>query len=382
MLELRRHSDRALASAILASLLLFACQPGDVKLEKVTTVIERVGGQLVPDKRHDLFDVKAKWHDSKLVLNGEVLAAAVSRNLGDSLAQAFPNLTFVDSIRVLPEGQLRNTGYGIVDIGLANQRKEASYRAELVNQATLGAVVRVFKTDNGFYLVQNEDRYLGWMSRGSVTLVDSAGAAAWRNAERVVCIANYAQVAGLAETGEDELLVDLVPGAILKRVGERSGFIKVETPDKRTGYVRKESLVEESALKAVRATQARIVQISRQFLGAPYLWGGTSPKGFDCSGFVQTVFGLSNIALPRDASQQAKEGREVDPGENFEALQPGDLIFFGDSPGRISHVGISLGDKLYVHSSFSVHVNSLDNAHPLYNDYRFRRFRSAKRLFN
>ncbi|NIR52190.1 C40 family peptidase [candidate division KSB1 bacterium] len=381
MSNYKSQMGRSFNYLLILVLLLPGCKSLEVELQQVQTVVHRVGKQLVPDKRHGLFDIKATAQGSRITLTGEVLSSDVSQTLLDSLRKAFPKLNFEDSIAVLPEGELSRTGFGIVKISVANQRREPRYQAELVNQAFLGTIVRVFKTEGSFYFVQNQDKYLGWMSKGSLTLVDSAGVATWQNADRMICIANYDVVVHIDGSGK-EVLVDLVPGATLKRLGRHAGFIKVETPDKRIGYVKKESLIEEEALKAVQATRDRIIQTSKRFLGAPYLWGGTSPKGFDCSGFVQTVFKLNNLSLPRDASQQANEGVAVEPGEDFENLQPGDLVCFGKRPERISHIGIYLGDQLYIHSSFSVHVNSFDKEHPLYNDYRYKRFQKVRRLLN
>ena len=89
---------------------------------------------------------------------------------------------------------------------------------------------------------------------------------------------------------------------------------------------------------------------------------------------------MNNHALPRDASQIAAEGEAVTAGAEFENLVPGDLLFFGRNPERISHCGIYLGDQLYIHSSFSVHINSLDSTHALYNAYRRGAFQKAKRI--
>ncbi|MBK7268756.1 MAG: C40 family peptidase [Flavobacteriales bacterium] len=93
------------------------------------------------------------------------------------------------------------------------------------------------------------------------------------------------------------------------------------------------------------------------FLGAPYLWGGRTPTGVDCSGLTQMLFMLMGIYLPRDAYQQAEEG---DPVELVDLAEPGDLAFFDNAEGRITHVGIVLPERRILHASGRVRIDALD----------------------
>ncbi len=127
-------------------------------------------------------------------------------------------------------------------------------------------------------------------------------------------------------------------------------------------------------------TIERVLDTARDYLGVPYLWGGTSTKGFDCSGFTQIVYRMNNYSLPRDASQQVQLGRPVALEDDFAHLLPGDLLFFGPRPERITHVALYLGGKRYIHSSGQVHIASLDPADELYNDYRYTTLRTARRV--
>src|SRR5690606_25745539 len=96
-----------------------------------------------------------------------------------------------------------------------------------------------------------------------------------------------------------------------------------------------------------------VTRTARRWIGAPYLWGGVTTGGVDCSGLVQAVFWLHGVALPRDSDQQSHIGAEVDPGENFDQLNPGDLLFFSENSQRVTHVAISLGGSHIVHSALS-----------------------------
>ena len=122
-------------------------------------------------------------------------------------------------------------------------------------------------------------------------------------------------------------------------------------------------------------------------MGVPYLWGGTSGKLMDCSGFTRTVFLLNGIYLPRDASQQVNVGNLVDTKDGFSNLKPGDLLFFGrkatpTSKERITHVGIYIGNEEFIHESGMVQINSFDKSKKNYSHFRYTQFVKAKRIIN
>src|SRR5699024_4878699 len=99
-----------------------------------------------------------------------------------------------------------------------------------------------------------------------------------------------------------------------------------------------------------------LVATAKTMTGAPYLWGGTSTKGMDCSGFTKTIFFMNGWVIPRDASQQVHAGESIDTSEGFDNLRPGDLLFFGrpateTSPQRVVHVGMWIGNNEFIHSS-------------------------------
>ena len=106
------------------------------------------------------------------------------------------------------------------------------------------------------------------------------------------------------------------------------------------------------------ATAELILKIARRYLYAPYLWGGRSPLGIDCSGFTQVVYKLVGKALPRDASDQVQTGELVD---FIEQAQAADLAFFENKKGAISHVGIMMPDNQIIHASGQVRIDKIDH---------------------
>jgi cell wall-associated NlpC family hydrolase len=141
-------------------------------------------------------------------------------------------------------------------------------------------------------------------------------------------------------------------------------------PDGRTGVLPKNSAEPFGPwLARAEDTPEKILATAKRFMGIPYLWGGTSAKGLDCSGFTKTVYYLNGVVLPRDASQQALVGDSVEVTEDFSHVRPGDLLFFGakardQRPARVTHVAISLGGMRFIHASSYVRINSLDSSDP------------------
>ena len=138
---------------------------------------------------------------------------------------------------------------------------------------------------------------------------------------------------------------------------------------------------------SLEPTQESLVATSKTMLGVPYLWGGTSIKGVDCSGFTKTIYFMNGMIIPRDASQQIHEGILVDDTKDFDQLLPGDLLFFGKkatetSPERVIHVGMWLGNNEFIHSAGNVHISSVDKNSENFDEYNYNRYLRSKRILN
>ena len=368
-----------ITSIVLLAPLYGVGQEAAGRFTELENVVTEVKGVHAPDSRLEVFQIALSAEENRIVVKGAVSRQELKVILLDSLAQAAGELEFVDSIQVLPTEDLQPSVYGIVKVSVAHMRRKPSVAAELVNQTLLGTVLKLYVDRSGYYYVHNWDRYLGWVSHSSVVRIDSFGVKEGRKGPRVVCVANYGGVRDRPGARGD-ILVDLVPGAVMRRAGPDRKWIKVQLPDGRVGYVKKGLVMEEADLNKIIPNSGRITETASAFLGIPYMWGGTSAKSFDCSGFVQTVFRLNNCRLPRDANQMVQEGELVELDDHYSNLKTGDLLFFGPSAEKITHVAIYLKNQRFIHAAGAVQINSLDPADKLYNEYRHKTLRTAKRM--
>ena len=128
-----------------------------------------------------------------------------------------------------------------------------------------------------------------------------------------------------------------------------------------------------------------LVKTSKTLMGVPYLWGGTSTKGVDCSGFTKTIYFLNGMVIPRDASQQVHTGQQIDENRNFDNLRKGDLLFFGrkatdSTKERVVHVGMWIGNDEFIHASNMVRVSSIDPNADNFDEYNLNRYLRSKRI--
>ncbi|MFK7936823.1 MAG: C40 family peptidase [Saprospiraceae bacterium] len=360
-----------------------ACQNNSIDVTPVQTTIDNIKQKYAPDKRVARFQVEAVPVGEKIVLRGETnLPDAKEEFLSQIDSEQFQ---IIDSIQMLPAAALAGNTYGVVNLSACNIRSKPKHSAELGTQSTLGTPLRVLKKDeSGWYLIQTPDDYFGWLDPGGFELMNEAKYQNWLASERVIYTKNF----GFAYVAADENsahVSDLLEGNILQKIGEEATFTQVRFPDGREAFIPTNSAESYSNwLISRQPTAENILAKANEFMGRPYLWGGTSGKGVDCSGFTKTVFYLNGVMLPRDASQQVHTGVEVPTDTTWASLQAGDLLFFGrkateNKKERVTHVAIYSGDGKIIHSSGIVTVESLRRGDPTFTEYRFNTFLRAKR---
>jgi gamma-D-glutamyl-L-lysine dipeptidyl-peptidase len=365
---------------LLCTLFLGAGQSGAQSRRPMQTFIDEIRKQYAPDGRVAVFRIEA---DENGILTGTTNLPEAKEALLQKLAEA--RLTYADSIRVLPAGILGDQTYGVVNISVANLRSQPRDAAELATQALLGMPLKVLDKDRGWYLVQTPDRYISWVDWGGFQRMNQAEYEAWEAAAKLVVLAPYA-FSYEQPNAQAQPVSDLVAGDQLALLGETGGFYQVQYPDGRKAFVsRNDARPYKDWLASLHISGDGLVSTAKRMMGLPYLWGGTSYKGVDCSGFTKTIYYLNGWVLPRDASQQVHTGELIDTASGFSDLRPGDLLFFGtrataDTPENVTHVGMWIGPQEFIHASGKVRVSSMDPQAPNYDEFEKKRFLRAKRL--
>lgn len=214
---------------------------------------------------------------------------------------------------------------------------EASLRAEQVTQLALGETADVLAVEESWLRVRTSaDRYEGWVHRGYVVECGTAEAARWRQE------ADGWSLGAEIETGTGRRRLPLRARAVLEHG-------RVRLPDGTSGPLVHGRILPGDELRR----EARAVPAERwaaeAFAGVRYEWGGVTDQGVDCSGLVQTTFAARGVALPRDSSQQAREGAEV----ALDEVAPGDLLFFSENRRSVTHVAFAAAGDCLVHSTVS-----------------------------
>ena len=374
--------------AIMAFLALISCEEKAEKenANEADEVIAQVSEKYAPDSRVALFDVEAVKNDESYTLKGESNLPDAVEDLKQKMTAE--NLKFTDSIKMLPDNEgLEDKTMGVVKISVANLRDEPKHSAQLVTQATLGMPLKVYKKQGGWYYIQTPDGYLGWVDYGGIANKTKEEFAEWKSAEKLI----YLKPFGSSHEKPDnssQSVTDLVAGNILELQSEENGFFKAKYPDGREAFIAKaDAQPYQNWLSSLEMEKEDLVETSKKLMGLPYLWGGTSPKGVDCSGFTKTVYFLNGMVIPRDASQQIQTGKIVDSTKNFDNLIAGDLLFFGrpatDSTSeRVVHVGMWIGDNQFIHSMGDVHLSTMDTTAADFDEYNYNRYLRSKRVFN
>jgi len=349
----------------------------------IQSEIDSISVRFVPDKRLGICKITSRAGEKNtLILTGETTDIQAKREIIKTLDNE--GISLIDSILILPDTVNNKKYFGLVTISVINLRKDPDHRAELVSQAILGTPVMVLKNENSWLLIQTPDKYIAWTERSSVNLMSRAEMDVWKKSERVIYLENSGWI--YSGPGESEIVGDLVAGSILQKGGESQSYVNVILPDGRKGVIIKKAVMSFDTFRSRTIKDADgVIKRALSLLGVPYLWGGSSTKGVDCSGFVQTVYFNNGLILLRDASLQALHGKPVDVSGGFSLLREGDLLFFGSKVNtdlHVTHVAIYMGDSEYINSSGRVIVNSLDSTRTNYNSYRKKSLLAARRVID
>lgn len=355
---------------------------------QVQKLIDQAKSNYAPDKRLKLIE----FAHSDVAANKYILQTTeleIKQALTPQLAQLKGDF----SIQMLPDASVGNNIYGIVNLSVANLRTKPDHSAEMATQILMGAQVDILQKDGGDYRVRTPEGYIAWVPTSSIVALDVNELASWKASKKIIYTAEFGRSYTEANA-KSSRISDLVYGDILKLAGEQGSFYKVEYPDKRMGYVLKtDATAFDSWLKTRKASPENILTSAKSMMGLPYLWGGTSVKGVDCSGFTKTSFFMNGYVIPRDASQQVLHGDAVeildregnfDPAIALKNLKPADLLFFAAGKNkrpnaRVTHVALYIGNGTFIHAAGTVRINSMLKDADNYDDFQTRSVVAARR---
>ena len=322
------------------------------------------------------------------------------------------------AVSLAAEAQEKNTAeqekrMAVVELSTIYMRQAPDYESALETQELMGTVVEIVGEKGYWREIVSPQPYKAWATEKGLVEMSAEELKAHEEAPKVMFSGLYGHVY-MEPSFKAATLCDLVGGDVLRYEGKKGKWTAVMLPSGRKGYIPTEKLQlhygfrsiaqGEGSAESIRPeTTEAIIDQAKKLLGVPYLWGGMSAKGVDCSGLVRISYIMNGIVLPRNASQQINCGDKVEMeidtdyweetqriGKQPETyttacgnevtwsdafrkemlrrtknLERGDLVFFGTpatEPGkkpRISHVGIYLGDGKIIHSSHMVRINSL-----------------------
>ncbi len=221
----------------------------------------------------------------------------------------------------------------LVNRGFTDLHAEPDPGSERVDQAHYGERFTLLGRDEEWYFAQGPDHYFGWIWQEHVDEVAPP--------ERRIVGVVAADVRSAPTDAAP--VIDRLPVASPVAIQERqSDWLRVSSD----GWIALRDTVDVSQLPNRFPRPGDLLRTAECFLGVPYLWGGTTVDGLDCSGFSQLVYRLNGVSLDRDADQQAMEGRPVGTSP-----RPGDLLFFGDE--RVTHVAIATAEREFLHAPMS-----------------------------
>ncbi len=235
--------------------------------------------------------------------------------------------------------------YGICELASVPVRIQPGDQYEMINQLIFGDVVVVLDKHKNWFLIETaDDQYDGWIDEKQICPIEIDVYDKMLSMDRFYSLELSAVCQ--RDNGTEKLILPLGSRLPSFQDGKFHFLNKIYVFEGEARHTKTKNGREELSLTA------------KKYIGSPYLWGGRSPFGIDCSGFVQMVFKMCGIFLPRDSAQQVLQGNTL----NFiHEAKTGDLAFFENDDGKIIHVGIILNDNKIIHASGKVRIDDIDH---------------------
>ena len=237
--------------------------------------------------------------------------------------------------------------HGIINLSIVPVRSSPDNKSEMVNQLIFGEFFEILDEKNNWTLISHElDQYEGWIDNRMYQPISPGKYAEYQNNAPWVTT----KIINIAQRADYDVPSIIVAGSSLHFFDQKSN--EFENGDHAFMIFGELFKNEETGLRE------NIVDCAFNYLESPYLWGGRTPFGIDCSGLTQIVYKMNGIKIPRDASQQVSTGNEI---PFIKEAKSGDLAFFDNDEGEIVHTGIMIGNNQIIHSSGKVRLDAIDN---------------------
>ncbi len=315
-------------------------------MKSVDKTIEQVRADFGLDRRSSVFEVHAVVSNQVVTLLGHATETAAVAELVSRLGQLDEVREVADDVVRLP-GQHTEQQHALVRTPIAPVYQDPRIPAPQITQIVLGSRVDLLSKEGVWWRIRGEDGYIGWVHGGYLAFGPAEWARAWERGEVGEPVVSLG--AELVDQ-EGSVCIRLPWAARLLRFSH-DNYALVDGTRSKLGSG--EIIPVDRLFDRFPPRGDSVTRTARRWLGATYLWGGVTMAGVDCSGLTQAVLWMHGVALPRDSDLQARIGDQVQPGPNYDAFAPGDLLFFSETAERISHVAISLGGSALIHSSLT-----------------------------
>ncbi len=272
-------------------------------------------------------------------------------------------LTPIVVLLILAVPVIAKTNLQVVVIPVANMYSGPSDKTDVVSQAIYGSNVNLLVSRGEWSRIQTADHYKGWIQSRHIRIVLSGDGYA-TSGPTVQVESLFANIYSEPDVTKHKPVITVpfetrleVASADSSATGSKNsaaipeGWIKVRLPGRTDAWIQSGDVISDPKPLSIPES----IELAKRFLGIPYLWGGTSSFGFDCSGFTQMLVRRRGYNMPRDADKQAAWSGVV--AVERKDLQPGDLLFFGSSAKDITHTGMYIGDGQFIHD--------VTNGHPV-----------------
>ncbi len=341
--------------------------PTNNQRAEVHAIIEAANNDFYLDNRIWYQDIHGEIKGQTIVLTGEAFYSIPVRGIARTLSRAGFDFELIDSVHYLPESFPNDLAYGIISQAYVMGRYKPVQHKQEGTEMLYGEPVRLIRETGDYLQVQSSIGYLGYIPKTALRRVNLQEWNEYQIGKQAIFTQNDSLDNGrvlLMGTRLPYLENDVILMADGSKLTHSSEHYKIIDP-------------------AANPLRQQILSSAQQYLGLPYVWGGRSSEGLDCSGFVMQSYALNNLYLPRDSDEIANVGRMIGYPGWMEAMLPGDLLFFVGSRRMITHTAIYLGNGRIINSrDKGVQIQSLNPDDPDYSDNLERRFAFAKRIFD